>query len=33
VLTVLALLLDFIVTKIESRLPVWRPRTAKTEAL
>jgi NitT/TauT family transport system permease protein len=33
VLTVFALLLDFIVTKIESRLLVWRPRTAETEAL
>ena len=33
VLTVVALLLDFIVTKIESRLLVWRPRTAETEAL
>jgi len=33
VLTVFALLLDFIVTKIEARLLVWRPRTAETEAL
>ena len=33
VLTVFALLLDFIVTKIEQRLLVWRPRTAETEAL
>jgi NitT/TauT family transport system permease protein len=33
VLTVFALLLDFIVTKIEARLLVWRPRTAQTEAL
>jgi NitT/TauT family transport system permease protein len=33
VLTVFALLLDFIVTKIETRLLVWRPRTAETEAL
>ena len=29
VLTVFALLLDFIVTKIEARLLVWRPRTAR----
>ena len=33
VLTVFALVLDFIVTKIETRLLVWRPRTAETEAL
>jgi NitT/TauT family transport system permease protein len=33
VLTIFALLLDFIVTKIEARLLVWRPRTAETEAL
>jgi NitT/TauT family transport system permease protein len=33
VLTVFALLLDFIVTRIETRLLVWRPRTAETEAL
>jgi NitT/TauT family transport system permease protein len=33
VLTLFALLLDFIVTKIETRLLVWRPRTAETEAL
>jgi len=33
VLTVFALLLDFIVTRIERRLLVWRPRTAETEAL
>lgn len=33
VLTVFALLLDFIVTKIEARLLVWRPRTAETEAM
>ena len=33
VLTVFALILDFIVGKIESRLLVWRPRTAETEAL
>src|SRR3569623_211225 len=33
VLTVFALLLDFMVTKIEARLLVWRPRAAQTEAL
>ena len=33
VLTVFALLLDFIVTKIEARLLVWRPQAAQTEAL
>src|ERR1700730_11142430 len=33
VLTIFALVLDFIVTKIESRLLVWRPGTAETEAL
>jgi NitT/TauT family transport system permease protein len=33
VLTVFALLLDFLVTRIEARLLVWRPRTAETEAL
>jgi len=33
VLTVFALLLDFIVTRIERHLLVWRPRTAETEAL
>ena len=33
VLTMFALLLDFIVTRIERRLLVWRPRTAETEAL
>jgi NitT/TauT family transport system permease protein len=33
VLTVFALLLDFIVTKVEARLLVWRPRAAETEAL
>ena len=33
VLTIFALILDFIVTKIESRLLVWRPGTAETEAL
>jgi NitT/TauT family transport system permease protein len=33
VLTVFALLLDFIVSRIESRLLVWRPKTAETEAM
>jgi NitT/TauT family transport system permease protein len=33
VLTVFALLLDFLVTKIEARLLVWRPKTAETEAM
>ncbi len=33
VLTVFALLLDFIVTKIEARLLVWRPGTAQTEPM
>jgi NitT/TauT family transport system permease protein len=33
VLTVFALLLDYIVTRIESRLLVWRPKTAETEAM
>jgi len=33
VLTVFALLLDFVVTKIEARLLVWRPQTAETETL
>jgi NitT/TauT family transport system permease protein len=33
VLTIFALLLDFAVTKIESRLLVWRPRAAQTESL
>ncbi|HJU22696.1 MAG TPA: ABC transporter permease [Casimicrobiaceae bacterium] len=33
VLTVFALILDFIVTKIEARLLVWRPRAAETESL
>ena len=33
VLTIFALMLDFIVTRIENRLLVWRPRTAETEAL
>jgi NitT/TauT family transport system permease protein len=33
VLTIFALILDFLVTRIENRLLVWRPRTAETEAL
>lgn len=33
VLTVFALILDFIVTRIENRLLVWRPGTAETEPL
>ena len=33
VLTMFALILDFIVTQIESRLLVWRPRAAETERL
>jgi sulfonate transport system permease protein len=33
VLTMFALVLDFIVTKIEGRLLVWRPKTAETETL
>jgi NitT/TauT family transport system permease protein len=33
VLTMFALVLDFIVTRVENRLLVWRPRTAETEAL
>jgi NitT/TauT family transport system permease protein len=33
VLTIFALILDFIVTRIENRLLVWRPGTAETEAL
>jgi len=33
VLTLFALLLDYIVTKIEARLLVWRPGTAQTERL
>jgi NitT/TauT family transport system permease protein len=33
VLTVFALLLDFIGTRIESRLLVWRPRAAQTEPM
>jgi NitT/TauT family transport system permease protein len=33
VLTIFALILDFAVTRIESRLLVWRPGTAETEAL
>ena len=32
VLTVFALILDFVVTRIENRLLVWRPRTAETES-
>jgi NitT/TauT family transport system permease protein len=33
VLTIFALILDTLVTKIEARLLVWRPRAAETEAL
>jgi NitT/TauT family transport system permease protein len=33
VLTMFALVLDFVVTRVENRLLVWRPRTAETEAL
>ena len=33
VLTVFALILDFIVTRVENRLLVWRPGTAETEPL
>jgi NitT/TauT family transport system permease protein len=33
VLTVFALLLDFVVSKVEARMLVWRPKTAETEAL
>jgi len=33
VLTAFALALDFVVTRIEARLLVWRPRTAETEQL
>ncbi|HEX9277267.1 MAG TPA: ABC transporter permease [Casimicrobiaceae bacterium] len=33
VLTMFALVLDFVVTQIENRLLVWRPRAAETEAL
>jgi NitT/TauT family transport system permease protein len=33
VLTIFALVLDFIVTKIEARLLVWRPRAAQTEPM
>jgi len=33
VLTVFALILDFIVTRVEDRLLVWRPRAAETEPL
>ena len=32
VLTVFALILDFVVTRIENRLLVWRPRAAETES-
>jgi len=30
---VFALLLDYLVTRIEARLLVWRPKTAETEAM
>ena len=33
VLTMFALVLDFVVTQIENRLLVWRPRAAETEQL
>jgi len=33
VLTIFALLLDYLVSRIESRLLVWRPKTAETEAM
>jgi NitT/TauT family transport system permease protein len=33
VLTLFALILDFIVTQVEMRLLVWRPRAAETEVL
>jgi len=33
VLTIFALILDVIVTQVENRLLVWRPRAAETEAL
>src|SRR5204862_4623867 len=33
VLTIFALILDFVVTRIENRLLVWRPGTAETERL
>jgi NitT/TauT family transport system permease protein len=33
VLTLFALFLDYIVTKVEARLLVWRPRQAETESL
>jgi NitT/TauT family transport system permease protein len=33
VLTVFALLLDFVVSRIETRLLVWRPKAAETEAM
>lgn len=32
-LTLFALLLDFVVTQVETRLLLWRPRSAETEAL
>ena len=33
VLTACALLLDYVLTKVETRLLVWRPKSAETEAL
>jgi NitT/TauT family transport system permease protein len=33
VLTLFALLLDFVVTKAEAHLLVWRPRQAETEPM
>jgi len=33
VLTLFALILDFVVSKVEDRLLVWRPRTAESETL
>src|SRR5215470_6674934 len=33
ILTIFALILDFIVTRVENRLLVWRPRTVETEVL
>ncbi|HEY5308035.1 MAG TPA: ABC transporter permease [Casimicrobiaceae bacterium] len=33
VLTIFALLLDYLVSRIESHLLVWRPKTAETEAM
>jgi NitT/TauT family transport system permease protein len=33
VLTIFALLLDYLVSRIEARLLVWRPKTAETEAM